>query len=240
MSTRRFTTTVVGFGALAGSLMVLPGVLDAAGGSSPSGTGPVGPPAEECAMNGFPGTLGIRDESPGNPDPEIVDVPDSGGAEITFDYSNFNEDNEPETVTVTFTGNITVVGIVVKAGQAEVPDGSGPPFVVTTDQGISHVTVCYTLGTTTTTTIPATTTTTTIPATTTTTTIPGTTTTSVSPTTSIAATTPRLPRPLPRPPRRPRRPRRRRRQPPTRRRPLRGRHHHDRPAAEHRHAAEHR
>ncbi len=94
MGTRRFTTTVVGFGALAASLMVLPGMLDASStANGPVPAGGVGPPAQECADNGFPDTMGVKDETPGNPNPEVFNV---DGGTISCTYSDESGGEYPQ------------------------------------------------------------------------------------------------------------------------------------------------
>ncbi|MGI9029647.1 MAG: LPXTG cell wall anchor domain-containing protein [Ilumatobacteraceae bacterium] len=157
MSSKRFVTTVVGFGALAASVMVLPGVLDAASNEVrpvPMGVSVDG--TKECEEEGFTGTTGVKVESSPFADGEVIVVPVDGGT-VTFTFSNPNDDGEAQDVTVTFSG-VTGVAIVGKAGQAVLVDDT-PPFSLTFTQGISNVSACFTTGSTTTTTGGSTTTT---------------------------------------------------------------------------------
>lgn len=186
MSSKRFVTTVVGFGALAASVMVLPGVLDAS--SNEVRPVPMGVEVDgttECREDGgFEGTTGVKVEAPFEAG-EVIEVDVDGGT-ITFEFSNPNDEGEPLTVTVTFSGSIIGVGIVGKAGQAVEVDADSP-FSLTFTQGISNVSACFTTGSTTTT--ASTTTTTTGDSTTTTTGDSTTTTTGGSTTTTGDSTT---------------------------------------------------
>ena len=135
MSTRRFTTTVVGFGALAASLMVLPGVLrrwsvdrptapvPREASARPTGVRRTASPASRCD---------VKDETPGDPNPEVFT---RHGRHDHLSLTSQEDEGEFFEVTVTSTGTVVIDGIVVKAGQTDAdrtqrpairhPDGAG-------------------------------------------------------------------------------------------------------------------